>query len=314
MPFVWIGLALVVIAALTVAASRWAFNITFYSPHGDRYDPRSIPAEKPQYQAVRDRMIAMVDRIEKIPFERVYITSHDGLRLAARYYHIKDGAPLDICFHGYRGHALRDFCGGAMAGMEMGHNVLLIDERAHGESQGKVIAFGIKERIDCKSWIDYAITRFGGDVSILLYGISMGGATVLMASGLELPVNVKGIVADCPYSSPKEIILDVAKKMHFPPKLVFPLIALGARLFGGFDVCAVTAEEAVKHATVPILIMHGDDDRFVPAHMSEGVPRANPQLVTRHLFAGAGHGLCYLTDKEKYIGLVRDFSKQLGLL
>ena len=148
----------------------------------------------------------MFHDLQNKPCEFVTIQSRDGLTLSGRYYHTADGAPLAIGFHGYKSCWLTDFCGGADIAFQMGQNVLLVDERAHGKSQGRTISFGIKERQDLLCWIDYALARFGSDVKILLYGVSMGGATVVMASELELPENVKGIVADCPYSAPLDVI------------------------------------------------------------------------------------------------------------
>ncbi len=304
---------LCVLILLTIWIARWTYGIAFHSPDGKKYDAHSIPEDNEQYAPIRERMLQMVDALSKLPCERVSITSRDGLRLSARYYHTADGAPLDISFHGYRGHALRDFCGGAMLSLREGHNLLLIDQRAHGDSEGKTISFGILERFDALDWIDYARERFGKDLPILLYGISMGGATVLMTSGLPLPPNVKGIIADCPYSSPKDIIQKVARGMGYPPRLAFPFIALGARLFGHFNLGAATAAEAVKRSPVPILILHGDDDRFVPQTMSAVVADANPKMVTRHLFPGAGHGLCFMVDRERYDRLVHEFLQTLDL-
>lgn len=142
-----------------------------------------------------------------IPYEDVFITSFDGLRLHAKFYAASERkAPVQIMFHGYKSSAERDFCGGLREGIDGGFNVLLVDQRAHGESEGKYLTFGVNERFDCLSWASYAAERFGNDVKIYLYGISMGAATVLMASALPLPKSVSGIVADCGYTSPKDII------------------------------------------------------------------------------------------------------------
>ena len=167
--------------------------------------------------------------------------------------------------------SLRDFSGGAYECISRGHNLLLIDQRAHGKSDGKVITFGIKERFDVKSWIDYSIHRHGENVKIMLYGISMGAATVLMASELNLPKNVVGIVADCPYSSPKAIIKKVTGEMGLPATLFYPFIRLGALIFGGFDPSSAAPILAVKNTDIPILLIHGDADDFVPCEMSDEI-------------------------------------------
>ena len=199
------GLRLV--AGSELAALLAAFKIAFYS-RPRPLDPYRVPSGK-QFQAVKGRMLELVGAIDALPFEPVSIVSHDGLRLSGRYYHLRDGAPLQINFHGYRGSALQDFCGGMTIARAAGRNVLLIDERAQGESEGRVISFGVNERRDCLQWAEYAVSRFGAETKIILSGVSMGAATVLMASELPLPANVKCIIADCPYSSPEAIIRTV---------------------------------------------------------------------------------------------------------
>ncbi|MBR7148923.1 MAG: alpha/beta fold hydrolase [Firmicutes bacterium] len=253
-------------------------------------------------------MARIFHQLNDRPCEFVTIESRDGLKLSGRYYHVKDGAPLDIGFHGYRSNPITDFSGGTELSFQMGHNVLLVDERAHGRSDGNTIGFGILERQDLLEWVNYAISRFGDDVKILLYGVSMGGATVLMASALDLPENVKGIIADCPFASPIEIILDVGRKTMpwLPSWLVKPFAILGARIYGGFDLLETDASQEVAVSKVPILIIHGEDDRYVPCEMSNLVS-ANPQLVERHTFPGAAHGISYLADTPRYHRIVKEF-------
>ena len=293
------------VLAIVFGGSWYAYRIAFYSPNKDR---EKIPEIKdPKYQPYKALLRNMFHTLENKPCEFVTIQSRDGLTLSGRYYHQKDGAPLAIGFHGYRSCWLTDFCGGADIAFQMGQNVLLIDERAHGKSQGKSITFDIKERLDLLCWIDYALDRFGADTKILLYGVSMGGATVVMASELELPENVKGIVADCPYSAPLDVILSVGKQQGYPVKLIKPFVILGAKVYGGFDVRETSGAEAVKHAKVPILILHGEDDTFVPPEMSKTIQDANPQMVTRHTFPGAYHALSYMVDTPRYEGLVKEF-------
>ena len=170
-------------------------------------------------------MLSLIRQMDEIPYEAVTISAQDGTKLAVRYYHVRDGAPLQIQLHGYRGTALRDFCGGNKLARESGQNTLVVDQRAHGKSGGTTITFGIRERLDCLCWVEYASQRFGSDIPVFLSGVSMGAATVLMASELELPANVVGIIADCPYSSPEAIIRKVCQQdMHLPPVLVMPSV------------------------------------------------------------------------------------------
>lgn len=302
---IWI----IIIAALILTAaalSYYAYRKAFLSDRKRQEDwdgfIRRAGEEGPQ---VRELM----EQLKGITAEDVFINSFDGLKLHGRYYHAKDGAPLDIQFHGYNGNAMRDFCGGNKISRESGHNSLLIDQRAHGMSQGKTISFGINERKDCLSWVRYAVERFGEDTEIVLSGVSMGAATVLMASDLGLPKNVKAIVADCGYSSPKAIINKVMRDSGLPDKLMYPFVWLGAMVFGKFNLTESSAVSAVSESDVPILIIHGGADDFVPCYMAEEIYKACRSEKKLLIVPGAGHGMSYLVDKDLYEKTVKDFLK-----
>lgn len=302
-------LLLCLITCVILAGSYYAYRIAFYSSKKNR--DQVIKPKDPQYDPYREEMRRIFHQLNDRPCEFVSIMSNDGLTLSCRYYHIKDGAPLDIGFHGYRSHPITDFSGGTELSFQMEHNVLLIDERAHGRSEGSTIAFGILERQDLLDWVHYAIDRFGKEVRILLYGVSMGGATVLMASDMDLPENVRGIIADCPYAKPLDVIEYVGKQTSFPSWLIKPFAILAARIYGGFDLLETDAVRAAANAKVPILIIHGEDDRYVPCYMSESVEKANPEKVRRFTFPGAAHGISYLTDTARYHRIVREFVHQV---
>jgi len=298
---------LLVLIGCILAISGYTYYIAFYSSPRNRQENHVLP-DTDQYNVFREDNIQRITQLNAEPHEQVSIRSFDGLRLTGRYYHRYDNAPVVICFHGWRGSGVRDFCVGAFALMDLGFNVLLVNQRAQGSSEGRTITFGIKERYDCLMWVRYMVRRFGSQTEILLYGISMGGATVLMASGLDLPENVRCIVADSPYSSPKDIIKKVCADMKIPAVIAYPFVVLAARLFGRFDLSATTAQAEVCKAKVPILVIHGDEDRFVPCFMSQCLT-ATP-LVERHVFPGAGHGLSFLVDRPRYEGLILDFTKR----
>lgn len=300
---------ILILAAVILGGSYYSYRVAFYSPPELRGKTPSVKA--PQYDPYRPRMREIYRALADRPCEKIIIRSHDGLTLSARYYHVSDGAPLDICCHGYKSHPFTDFSGGSQLCFAMGHNVLLIDQRAQHDSQGKCMTFGILERHDVLSWVNYAIRRFGSDVKITLYGVSMGGATVLMASELPLPENVKGIVADCPFAVPADIILDVGRKLHYPPNLIRPFLYIGARLYGSFRLGETNAIQAVKNTKVPIVILHGEDDSYVPCAMSEPVALANPKMVRRYTFPGAEHAISYLVDTERYSRIITDFADEI---
>lgn len=291
-------------AGAAVLAGAWgACRRAFASPRGNQNDDYALPPIE-QLEAYRDRSYELIRRLNAVPFERVYITSYDGLRLAGRYYAAAPGAPLAICFHGYRGTPSRDFSGGAQLLRELGCGVLLAEQRAHGSSQGRYITMGVRERRDCADWVRWAVERFGPEVRIVLSGISMGAATVLMAVELGLPANVKGVMADCPFTNPRAIVKEVLRGMRAPA--LYPLLALGSRLFARFGMEEADAARAVRNTALPVLLIHGEDDRLVPCAMSRAIAAADPGAEI-HTFPGAGHGISFLTDEARYHRVTADF-------
>ena len=254
-----------------------------------------------------ERMLKLINDINEIPHEEIEIVSYDGTKLFGRYYHFSDDAPVDIQFHGYKSRASRDCCGIFRISRDMGHNVLLVDQRAHGKSGGRTITFGIKERFDCLEWARYASKRFGKDKKILLFGLSMGAATVLMASSLSLPRGVVGIISDSAYTSPREILFKVGTELHYPRRLMATFIAASAFIFGKFDIDCADCVKSVKTTKLPVLFLHGQDDFFVPCEMSRKVFAAckcNKNIVT---FANGGHCAAYIFNTEKYVNAINDF-------
>ena len=306
---VWVGILIIVLTAVYLWFSSIVYRFAFHSPNFQPKDPYAVPPGK-QYEKVADRMLQNISNLEAFEFEEVSIRSFDGTKLSGRIYRFFDRAPLMIQFHGYRGNALREFANGYQLAQKLGFNVLLVDQRAHGKSGGHTITFGIWERKDCKAWAWYAKSAFGENTPILLSGVSMGAATVLMASDLPLPDNVVGILADCPYSSPVDIILKVASDRKYPSKLVYPFLYLGARLFGRFDIKETSAVKAAANSKLPILLIHGEDDRFVPCEMSRLIAK-KCSTAKLHTFPNAGHGLSYTSDPDRYEAICYRFLSSL---
>lgn len=268
------------------------------TPDGKEYDP------------YREEMVEWIKKVDKIPYKEVEITSYDGLKLKGKYFEYSKDAPIEILVHGYRGTARRDLSAGVTRSFEVGHSALLVDQRGSGESEGKELTFGIKEKRDVIKWIDFVINEIDKDAKIILTGMSMGAATVLMCSGMELPKNVIGILADCGYSTNKKIISKVMKDLKISPKLIYPIVKLGARLYGGFDLDSDSPYEAVKRASVPIIFYHGSGDNFVPCSMSEENYNACASEKKRLVIIdGAVHGTSYPKDKERYIKELKEFFK-----
>lgn len=307
-----ITIILIVISALTIFTFILAYicyRMAFYS------NRREIPAEEfptPQgeiYEPFRARMVDLMKETRTIPHNAMEITSFDGLRLRGKYYEYKKGAPVELMFHGYRGSSERDLCGGVQRCFRLGRNVLLVDQRGSGESEGKVITFGIKESRDVLSWIECIQKEISPNAQIVLTGISMGAATVLTAAGRELPENVICILADCSYSSAKDIIKKVIADRGLPPKLLYPFMKLGARVYGKFRINETSPLEAMKRCKVPVILIHGEDDDYVPCEMSHRIFDACKTAKVLFTVPGAGHGLSYLVDTEGYFRTLEAFCK-----
>ena len=305
----WIVYIIIILVLICAAATVGIYLFTFHYPKKVRTDDFHFP-DSPLAQPYKEKAAELIKQMRARPCERVWIRSFDGLDLSARYYEADPDAPLAICFHGYKSTAVKDFCGGSKHFLARGINVLAVDQRSHGESGGSVISFGINERFDVLAWCSWAKERFG-DRPFYIVGVSMGAATVLLSAGLDLPANVKCIMADCPYASPREIIKTVAGYMHIPGwTIVFAI--LGAKIFGHFDLSDISAVDTVAESKVPILIIHGLADDFVPERMSEEIAEKNPSIVTRVTVAGAGHAMSYMVDEEKYTNTIDDFLASLG--
>lgn len=304
-------LVLLFLTLATLLISYICFRIAFYASRKEPANPEeySIPEGK-IYEPFRDQMITWMKETRSLPHQEFEITSFDGLTLHGNYYEYAPGAPIELMFHGYRGSAERDLGGGVQRCFKLGRNILLVDQRTSGRSGGQVISFGINEARDCHSWIDFLISHFGKDVKIVLTGISMGAATVMIAAGSPLPENVVGVLADCGYTSAKDIIKKTIREMKLPPTLAYPFVKLGARLYGHFDLDETSPIEAMKNCQRPIIFIHGEADDFVPCDMSIRNYEACTAPKTILTVPGAGHGLAYLMGREDYFKTLLAFSNK----
>ena len=304
-----IGLAaLLAIAAIVLLIAYICFRMAFYVPK-KRPEANEFPIpDGEEYLPYREQMIQWIKETRALPHEDMQITSFDGLTLRGRYYEYAPGAPIELMLHGYRGNSERDMCGGVQRCFALGRSALVVDQRACGRSEGTVITFGAKEHKDCLCWVQHMVQRFGPDVKIILTGISMGAATVVMASGCELPDNVIGVLADCGCSSAKEIIkLVIRNRIGLPPDLAYPFVRLGARLFGDFDPDTASPVDAIQNTKVPVIFYHGDADDFVPCYMSRDMYDACPSRKNLVTIPGAAHGLSFPKDPDTYLHTLADF-------
>lgn len=298
--------------AATAAATGAVYAVAFHAPNRTQNNDYSVVKTK-KIAPIYDHVLSLIDDLLRVPYEPVYIESHDGCRLRGRLYDAPEGAPIAICVHGWRGTPMRDFSGGAKMLLDAGFRVLLIEQRSQGWSEGRCITFGAKERLDVQLWAQWAVRTFGPESRIMLFGISMGAASVLLASALELPEQVRGIVADCPFSNGRDILIRTASQAGVPRLLAGRLADLSARLWGGFDLRETDVCEAVKHTKIPVLLIHGEDDDFVPPEMSAEILSYNALRMERHTFPGASHGISFVIDPERYKKLVMDFAERIGV-
>lgn len=315
MDILW-GILLVgaILFLLVLAISFVCFYMAFYVPEKNKKPKKEFetPSGK-AYEPYADAMVGWMKEVRALPYEDMEITTFDGLKLRGRYYEYAPGAPIELMFHGYRGTAERDLCGGVQRCFKLGRSALLVDQRAASRSQGNVITFGVKEHKDCLYWVEHMIRRFGPDVRIILCGISMGATTVLLAAGEDLPKNVIGVLADCGFSTAEEIICKVVRQIGLPAKLVYPFIRLGAKLYGGFDTKDSDVPAAMRKCRVPVIFFHGADDDFVPCEMSRQNYDACASEKKLVYIPKAGHGLSYLIDPPGYLGALREFGVKWGL-
>ena len=233
--------------------------------------------------------------------------SFDGLTLRGRWIPAENPKATIILFHGYHTHYIHDFAGIFSMYHSIGLNLLLVRQRAHGESEGKYITFGVRERKDALSWIDFHNRTHGMD-NVFLGGMSMGASTVLFAAGEELPPNVRGITADCGFSSPAEILGHIIRKdFHLPSRLVLPLMEVWARTLGGFSLYECNSRKCLARSKTPILFIHGKADTFVPCSMSQAGYDCCKSPREIYLVEGAEHGRSYLYEPEKLTRALVDF-------
>lgn len=306
----WIIIAVLIAVLLFLLISYICAFITFYRISEEKNSATSFP-DNEQYNPYREEMKNKIEYNKSLPYKICSIKSQDNKKLFARYYKAKDiSAPLVIFFHGYRSSPFRDSCGAFDFFIKDGYSLLLVSQRSHENSQGRFLTMGIKERLDCVSWVNFAAENFKETDKIILCGVSMGAATVLMSAGEGLSNKVKGIIADCGFSSPKEIICSVIKKMRLPVKLIYFFIKSGAFIFlrTNLEECNVTKQ--LSKTKIPILFIHGEDDRFVPLNMTkECYEKYNGE---KYFFTvkGAGHGMSYFVDTKGYKNAVEEFIKK----
>ncbi len=215
-----------------------------------------------------------------------------------------------VAMHGWRSRWYYDFGGSARFWRESGCSVLYAEQRGQGDSGGDYMGFGLLERWDCLDWANWVDAMTGG-APIYLAGISMGASTVLMAAGMDLPESVRGVMADCGYTSVSAIWKEVCQSSyHLPYALVKPLADAFCRRAIGVGPDEWSAPRSLAQCRVPVLLIHGTEDSFVPVWMSQENYDACASPKELLLVPGADHGVSYLIDTETYEARVKAFWKK----
>lgn len=240
----------------------------------------------------------------------VFIKSDDGLRLHGVWVPAKEPKGTVLFAHGYRSTYLVDF-GLAMSFYhEKGMNLLIPDQRSHGKSEGKYITFGVKESSDMSRWIDFHNQELG-DYPIILSGLSMGASTMLYLADQDLPGNVKGIIADCGFTSPSAIIGSVFTSVtHLPGGLCMWITDLFARWFAGFSIYEKDTVRVLRNSKIPVFMIHGTADCYVPCEMTKSGFDACCGSKKLLLVDGADHGVSFLVDQKTYTRMIEAFLEE----
>ena len=296
---------LIVIAAVTVflfvVGLVAMYFIFFFSMKFDRENPKPdllMGKDLPAFIKETDRETARIKAA--YPYETVSVRSDDGLDLYGDYYLNRNQTDCTvICVHGYNSCGYNDFSPMIEPILKHGCNCLLIDQRHYGRSGGKYTGFGMLECKDLLKWIGLVNKAFP-EGKITLYGISMGAATVMRASGLRLPETVAGIVEDCGFTSCREEFSAVLKNIaHLPSFPVLNILSVLCKVFLKLDISS-DSRDCVAAATLPMLFVHGDADAFIPVSMCRDCFEACGGKKRMVIFENAGHGQSHFRHPEEY--------------
>lgn len=294
-------------AALVCAASAWVLSAQSLFSLASRRNSRLRRIPRP-HKAVSDAPSDEIEafiksykvRIRTLGLKKITMRSRDGLTLAAHWYPAENARRTIVLVHGWRSTWDRDFAGITDYLHDGGANLLFIEQRAHGESEGEYIAFGLLERFDVEDWVKKLPKFSDPALPVYLFGVSMGASTVLMASALPLGPCVRGIVADCGYTSPGAIIRNTITQNTLLPAFTEKSANLRMRLHTGFDYDAYSTLDAVRRSHIPTLFVHGDADTFVPVSMSYQNYAACAAPKSLLIVHGARHAMSYAVDPETY--------------
>lgn len=266
--------------------------------------------EKTPYGEFYDNVVAADQWLRNHEVHDVWMKSRDGLRLHGLWIPARDAKGTILLAHGYRSSYLLDFAMVFDVYHQFGFNLLVPDQRSHGKSEGKYITFGVKESKDMEDWISFHNQQFGAQ-PLILNGLSMGASTVLFMADQDLPENVKGIIADCGFTSPKAILKNVYRTIiRLPAGVSVWAAGIYARIFARFRLDEKDTRKTLSKSRFPVLLIHGLADDFVSCEMTQQAYAACAGEKQLLLVANAGHGVSFLSDPVGYSAAVLYFLKK----
>lgn len=308
------GVGLAALGTLT-AASAYGYTLGRLMKMAlDREPPKTREGEADMLAGTKGISEAMkvldnyAEELKKRESHTVTIRADDGTKLVGHLIEAERPERLIIAMHGWRSSWCKDFGVIAPFWLSKGCSVLFAEQRGQGNSGGDYIGFGLLERFDCLRWAEEIDKLTKGRLPIYLCGVSMGATTVLMAAGDPLPLSVRGVVADCGFTSPKEIWKHIAEKnLHIPYRICDQVANDLCRRKINLGSDEYSCETALKNCAVPVLFIHGSDDTFVPLEMTFRNYKACGGKKHLFIVPGAGHGASYLVDKAGYEKNLLDF-------
>lgn len=268
---------------------------------------RDKPTDDPLQKEYRIFAHERVKELQVMAMEEVTIRSHDGLKLHAYYREASNKTSKTIIsVHGYQGDAFWTSTQFSHWLVDFNYNILFIDLRSYGKSEGKYTTYGTLDSKDLLQWINYLIDRLDGEIEIALFGISMGGATVLNVSD-KVPSEVKCIIDDCGFTSSYEMLKYLTYKRYHLPEFFLLFANVFSKAISKFSFKDNDARVSLKGSKVPILFIHSDQDKLVPLYMGEENYKACTSEKEIKIFKGAPHARSLFMYKEEYQRLVLDF-------
>lgn len=310
-----IGTALAGISAIAGGVSLITKKINKFVAQTalDRKEPKQMIGTKNPMDTIvpedmKEEIFACVEKFKNSDLKTVEITASDGEKLVGHFHHKDGNKRLIIAMHGWRSAWYKDFSAISDFWHSEGCSVLYAEQRGQGMSGGEYMGFGMIERHDCLDWINWALDETDGKIPIYLAGASMGATTVLMAGGFDLPQNVRGIMADCGFTSAHAIWKHVVEEntpfsYDYMEKAVDDLCK--QKIHVGLD--DYTTLDAMETCKTPILFVHGKKDTFVPVEMTYENYRACKAPKTLFIVDDATHAMSYMFDKRGYENVVKNF-------